>query len=94
MSTANEALTTTWEKVADDTDSFIISVIGESPIEVAFQTTDVAPSTDPEVIGHPLLPRDGIMRTSSSSNCPPGFVYLRVKDTSTASDVAYDVWVE
>ena len=94
MSTANEALTTTWEKVADDTDSFIISVIGDSPVEVAFMDTDTAPSTDPEVEGHPLLQRDGIMRTSTGSNCPPGFVYMRVKDTSVASSIAYDVWTE
>ena len=92
MSTANEALTTTWEKIADDTDYFLISVIGESPVEAAFQTTDTPPSTEPEVIGHPLLQRDGIMRTASGSNCPPGFVYLRVKYTSVASSVAYDVW--
>ena len=92
MSTANEALTTTWEKLAGNTDYFFVSVIGESPIEVAFQTTDVAPTTDPEIIGHPMLPRDVIMRTADGSNCPPGFVYARVKDSSVASSVAYDVW--
>ena len=92
MSTANEALTTTWEKIADDTDYFMISVIGESPVEAAFQTTDTPPSTDPEVTGHPLLRREGLIRTDSGTNCPPGFVYLRVKESSVASSVAYDVW--
>ena len=92
MSTDNNDTTSAWEKVAEDTESLMMTIVGDSPVEVAFQTTDVAPS---EIIGHRMLPnRDGLIRSSGGSNCPPGFVYIRTATGSTASTVAIDTWTE
>ena len=92
MSTTNEALDTEWEKVAEDTDSLMLTIIGDSPVEVAFMDTDVAPT---DLTGHLLLPnRDGLLRTLSSSNCPPGFVYAKTATGSSTSSLAIDTWTE
>jgi len=98
MSTTNEALTTTWEKIADDTDYFMAAVALNDPddadshsdCEVAFQATDVAPTG---VSGYPIVyRRDVVLRTADTSNCPPGFVYARVSPESTAGTLALNVW--
>ena len=91
MSTTNEALTTAWEKIAENTESFILTVIGESPVEIAFMTSDA--SGNPTVTGHLVLPnRDRIIRTSSFSNCAPGYVYVKTATGSSVSELALDVW--
>ena len=92
MATTNRTLDSDWEKVAENTDSLMLTVTGGSYVEVAFMDTDVAPT---DLTGHLLLPnRDGLLRTLSSSNCPPGFVYAKTATGSSTSSLAIDTWTE
>ena len=92
MSTTNEALGSEWEKVAESTDSLMLTVTGGSYVEVAFMDTDVAPT---DLTGHLLLPnRDGLLRTLSSSNCPPGYIYAKAATGSREASLTLNVWTE
>ena len=92
MATTNRTLDSDWEKVAENTDSLMLTVTGGSYVEVAFMDDDEEPV---DLTGHLLLPnRDGLLRTLSSSNCPPGYIYAKAATGSREASLTLNVWTE
>jgi hypothetical protein len=94
MATADIKITKAWGKIADAGQSLLLTF--DNAAKVRFAT--VATDADPTVRGHTLVPtlRDGLTRTTSAANCPPGFVFARIDPDEGAIEVeaSLDVWTE
>lgn len=91
MSTIDQVLTNEWTKIADDTESFHITVHGNAIIALAYVDED----EDPTVIGHVMDSKyeqaQGYVRAGS---VPPGFAYAKTLTPGSSVTVGLTVWTE
>ena len=89
MSTVDQTLTNAWTKIADASESFMLSVHGDTAIAVAYVDTDVVPT----VVGHVLSAKyygaQGLMRTAAG---PLGHAYAKTMPPGHTAVVGLSVW--
>jgi len=87
--TIDQTLTDSWVKIAEDTEDFMLSVHGDYGVALAYQVTDVAPTSQ----GHVLKPIPyGAQGYERLGLTPPGFVYARSVTPAFTVRVGLTVW--
>ena len=81
MATTNVSLTTTWTKVAEDTDDPVLLQTLAGSIEIAATATDSAPAAS--LKGHRVSVYEGATRTIVGG----GFYWARAADTFEAASL-------
>jgi len=81
MATTSVAVTTSWTKVADDTDD---PVLIQCPVRAHWEVAAVATEVTPDVSGHRLIgPNQAVTRDLIGA----GFIYCRLLDVSSQNFV-------
>ena len=91
LPTIDKTITNEWTKIAEDTESFILSTRHNDIICIAYTTTDSAPSSSLQghVLDSPELKAQGYARTSDT---PPGFAFARTFEGT--KKVGLTTWIE
>lgn len=90
MATIDKTLSSTWEKIADVTQGFKLSVHGDETIALFYQDVDVAP--DDSARGHVLDAQyGGAQGYQRLDTAPPGYVYARCAEPGRVT-IGLTVW--
>ena len=91
MSTVDQTLTNDWTKIADASESFMLSVHGDTAIAVAYMDTETAPTVTGHVLNARYYGAQGYVR---ANNIPPGFAYAKTMPPGHTAVVGLSVWTE